>query len=282
MLKPDKLIQLFYPSFDLAKFINGAQTKVQKLTSTLESSGIKSNSVLENSSHLIFIGAGFFLVMVLMFVASFIFYKIRAKIQSKIKAAVDGFFWNGLIRSVTLAFITQIIACNAQIISFSLTGEEGLPLSAIVIYSILFFYIILTFRILYKHSDELFEKKSLKKRFGELFPKVRPSRQLMVIAYYPTFLLRRFLLLFTLIIFKKQSAFQLQAIIMLDLIYMMIYINCWPLINKAVMLLDVFNSFMLMILIYQMLVFADMFIRQNDSHQIKIYYEIELQMGYAV
>lgn len=177
------------------------EKKGPKMSSSLESSGVSSNMLL-NLSQFIFIGIGALIIGLLLSILSLCLgSKRRKKVINKLNKIRKSFIWNGAIRSFLIAFINLVIAGVSGFILVCAVpnGEHGSTVassSAMLLVCILFIIWSLIFVI--KNRDNL-DQEEYKKKYGNLWKGVslhNKFKSRYTVTYIPMFMIRRFVFIF--------------------------------------------------------------------------------------
>ena len=151
--------------------------------------------------------------------------------MKKLQQYKNKFIWNGIIRSVSIAYINTVISAVVKIKEIRKCPQNATPLSvfiAFIMIALCIGYIIISLVCLVKKRQRL-QEKEVKDRIGNLYIDVtssddRPWSWL----YYPGFLWRRVIFLMIPIIFFNLTCFQIQLLMLLNLFYVIWYFKIHP------------------------------------------------------
>lgn len=231
ILKPDPLIQIFYPEVTVQSMIEGSKKKL-RLDSSLENNGIETDNLVVNTIQYIVIGCIFLLMIVTLLVILFCCPKFKIKALAKLIELKRRTFWNNIIRSITISYLDLCImfCCwlklarydqmNGETVKSSTNFEIGLLGLFITGYPIFCSVVLLYYR------GEL-GQESMRERIGKLYTDITLRRNRYTILYYPLFMARRMIFVLLPYLFPsndpKHSANQLQFLSFLSSIYIMFY-----------------------------------------------------------
>lgn len=168
------------------------------------------------------------------------------------------FFFNGLLRSLTIAYIQSCISSGAQIRMFlnSETNQEvGSIISGWVIGTITFVLPIFFIYFLHEKQSKLHEEE-FQEKYLNLYAGVTLKRGFSPLLYTPVFLIRRIIFVALPTFFFNFPFLQLQLLIFLTSIYVGFYMDIRPHVDRRRLKLEVFNELMIMLINYHMATFS--------------------------
>ena len=175
MLKPDFLIKMIAPDFDLKEFLTGI-SKMEKakeneggdtkegeeeddqLPSNLESSGVGSDNIIDNLSQYLMVLILFIVFVLLLGIAGVICRTQKEKINKKLKDLYKKTVWNGFIRSISMSYLNL---CITIVVGFmvmvekpsSMTTAKVCSTAGLASFCLSYFFVCLWFLI--KNRDRL-------------------------------------------------------------------------------------------------------------------------------
>lgn len=114
-MKPDNILQLIDPDLSMDVLIGVTKSMVK---SNMESSGYKSANFIKNMAVYVFVIAVCLLAIVGMLFLRFID-KIQPKVDKALRDALNKFFFNNFVRSVTITYLETAISFKLM---FNSTG----------------------------------------------------------------------------------------------------------------------------------------------------------------
>jgi hypothetical protein len=143
-----------------------------------------------------------------------IFKKFRPKIIEKLKKTKNNFFWNGMIRSLTLSYMGICIS-TAKLHRMkqenSIFLEEDNYKVAKVMTVYIFLLPLVSFLYLIINRDNLAEETQ-KNKVENLYLGVRTTESYAELMYFPQFLFRRIVFCFLPVIFFSFPFLQVQCV----------------------------------------------------------------------
>jgi hypothetical protein len=181
ILNPEKFVQTFFwDDFSIKELISGVKSKATEV------------SMFDDLFIFIFAAVAFVVALLLMCLLYLICKKLKDKIIAKLKKIKSVFFFNGLIRSLTVAYIKMCMTNGSQVRRLirgeELTSGELIPVGGMIIFLFLLPYI--SFRVAKKYRPRL-DEPEIKARISNLTLDIHKFRHPYSIYYHSVFLLRR-------------------------------------------------------------------------------------------
>ena len=111
-VKPDNILKQFNKKWSVDYFMNLSK---QRVSSAVESSGMKSTSFVKNMSTFLFIGAGCLGGLVVMALCTVLKSRFQAMIKEKLNGTLNKMFFNGQIKGMTVSYLKTTIAFSASV-----------------------------------------------------------------------------------------------------------------------------------------------------------------------
>ena len=181
-LNPEGMIKLWKPDFKLNEWVTGVKSDIVNPD--------KNNSIMNNL--IVYIGAGAAAVVILvsLFILSYICRKRVKKQFDKIKKKL---FFTGIVRSITISYVTVCLTVGKQVqlaienSEFQKPNEQYVSL-AIGVFCVLIPLVIIIF--LRNNYSEL-DSPEMRAKYGSLYKMAPLNRDYYMVFVYPTFLIHR-------------------------------------------------------------------------------------------
>ena len=152
------MIGIFYPGVTVQSIVEKNQEQ-QKLSSSMESSGVSSGGFMVNMALYVlilgaFIGFGAFLYA-LRFIPA-----IRAKVEGIIRKTLESTFWNNTIRSISISYIETAKTFYVQARLLKAAGNKHYVLECYPLLIFLVGYPIVCIYAVLKNRDKLDEQST--------------------------------------------------------------------------------------------------------------------------
>ena len=187
----------------------------------------------------------------------------RNKIKALLTKILQNTFYNNIIRSFNISYL-KVVITFAVIVHLDRSLPKMLPLLLLGIIPLL------ALKMLWIKKDTL-NTKETKQKIERMYQDVHLTRNQWTICYYPSFLIRRYLFVIIPILISNYPALYLQALIMLNLFYLMFYAGVRPHMTLQRTIKYCFNEYMVLFISLHMLCFTDFL---NHS-------ELQYQIGYS-
>ena len=159
---------------------------------------MESTNPIVNNILYLFALAVFVVFLIFAMILRIIFIKFKEKLKKKLTQLKEKFIWNGIIRSMSIAYINLVIGAYLKLKEIRKCPEHTTPAAAataFVMTTIIIGYIVIVLVCLMKKKNRLNEPE-VRDRIGNMYIDVtinENSRWSWL--YYPTFLFRRVMLL---------------------------------------------------------------------------------------
>ena len=250
MADPEKLLTLINPDWSIKKLMSIEQ---ERLTNTIESSGIESSNAVYNLKIFIFI----FAVIIFIMLVPAIFYVIkgfRPIIERRMRNNLKKVYYNGIIGGQTVSYLKAGVAFGTtlQVLDWSQSLGDLFPKILPLIYMILFTTICLT--VLANQRKNLNDPR-VKARISLLYAGVNRKKTEYSLFWYPIWIFRRLGFIIIPVILMDYPAQQVQALLVLSMAYTMYYICNKPHNMAQQVAIEAGNEIILVILNYHLFCF---------------------------
>lgn len=205
ILQPDNLIGLIWPGVTLQSLID---THKKKMSSSSESTGIKSDSMIVNLAVYVMALLGFGLFMGILYALKKS-EKLREKIEPKIKKILKQTFWNNTVRSITISYLQTAVVFSVKVQALRFKGAkftEYLSAMPMLVYLVVYPGICLIALI---KNRKMLKTERMNEKIGKMYVNISLHRSKWGILYYPIFMIRRLLFVMIPLLFQGQAFYQL-------------------------------------------------------------------------
>ena len=249
VLNPDSLIQAVIgdPEF---KLVN------------LMSNYIKSDGALSMADDLSFYLLVLLVCSILMLtlcVVSFAVKRLKAIGTKLLRKIIKKFLFNGMIRSITIAYIKLCISFGSQVKEVLRQNKEQTTSDKVI--GISMFVVMFGYPFISLYAVIFFESKldtiKVRARISNFYQQIDLNHGRWSLAFYTIFLIRRivFVAIPTFIYFWPWL--QLQTLLFMTSMYIVYYGGTRPHLGRQRVRLEVFNEVMTMVIHYHMVCFTD-------------------------
>ena len=215
------------------------------------------NSILNDLSVYLVIAAIFILAMLLVGLA-FTIQKCRRRVKKVLSKTFNKFFFNGLIRSITIAYI-KICISSGQQVEFLMQGYQTKRMSEQVIGLVLFVamfgypFISVATTVYFKRKLNTYQ---LRRRIANFYSNIEVEKGNWALAYYTIFLVRRIVFVAIPIFLVGMQWLQIQLLLMMSSLYFIYYAENKPHSMLQRNRMEIFNESMIMLMNYHMVCFS--------------------------
>jgi hypothetical protein len=259
ILKPDKMLPMIGVNLSLDEILGLGTSDIIMTDPSLLANDVSSVNSLKNLRLYLIILAITICVLLFILAIAVLIPCLRTKLMTLLKAVMLSFFFSGLIKTIYMSYLPQVIQITGSIKLGWIVYGDKFMLDQFINYPILAVFALIIYqfyRVLDKNKADLLHNKELEEKLGSIYFQVKlPTDNLYHtgIFYSVVFLARRFVFTLVPLIFYLQPGLQLNSMITLFLIY-----SCWmchysPL-DKMNQKMKVFNEFMLLVLTYNMII----------------------------
>jgi hypothetical protein len=205
------------------------------------------SSIMDNLQVFVVIVAAASLILLIMCILM-VFKCLRAKIKAKLIKARHAFIWNGLIRSIYIAYLTICIAAVNK-----LQESKTIDYASIAILVFFFGFFVLG-NLALNRNRYVLEQPYTVLKIGNLYREVHIFRGR---SFFSAFMIRRFFVI-VLVCMETTLAYQkLQIFILLELAYLIYYVHVRPHISFRKRFTEIGNECFILMFSYHLITFSD-------------------------
>ena len=170
---------------------------VQQLPKNLETTGVSSGNLIENMQQYFIVIVGLAIFLIFLCVVAVMCKTMRDTTRRFFVSIVQKLIWNGIIRSISIAYMNIVISLVVQLVLLEKLEGYGTKENLLQIGGLLTFslgYGLVSLAVMIYNRDRL-DLPETRAKYGNLYKNIDLHRQKWTILYYPFFILRRFLFL---------------------------------------------------------------------------------------
>ena len=239
ILNPEKFVRTFiWEDFSIKELINGVKAQQEE-------------GLIDDLFIYIVVIVVFVIVLQVMCLCYFCCKPLRLKIINKLKNIKNVFFFNGMIRSITVAYI-QYCMTNGKQVKKILRGEDltSSEVNSIIIMGLtVFLFPCISYYIAKKYRNRL-EEPEIKARISNLTLDIHKYRHPYAIYYHSVFLFRRLSYILVPTLLVNYPCYQMQILTLVSLFYIINYTSVRPHEDPRRYKLEQFNECCILIQTY--------------------------------